>query len=245
MIEHCEFTLLGIPVTDDEKRIEEAFRKTQKTYASWDMDHDPLKRGFYKRILSAAAALYKLGSKRQMIVQDHLDALADTVQSLWLPPVLQQGAAEISPEGYECMIAMATDEDGPYHLDEALAKQVIDEILAKFGISISSIPPANPVENLQITYEKDGLKLTWENPKERCDEVKIVRREDRFPENDDDGGIVYTGSDTEFTDKNIEARVTYYYSVFSIYQGRASSKVSELVLIAQNRLWAPKEKWWK
>jgi hypothetical protein len=243
MIDHCEYTLLGIVVTEDEKRIEDAYWKTQKKYASWDMDHDPFKRSFYKRIMSAAAALYKPGNKRQAIIQEHLDACAATVQSLCLPPVLQQGATEISPEGHECMIAMATDEYGPYHLDEALAKRVIDEVLAKFGISISSIPPANPVENLQITYEKDGLKLTWENPKERCDEVKIVRREDRFPENDDDGGIVYTGSDIEFTDKNIEARVTYYYSVFFIYQGRASSKISGLVLIAQNRLWVPNKKW--
>ena len=59
------------------------------------------------------------------------------------------------------------------------------------------------------------LALNWVNPTDtRFDGVRVVRRTDRFAENENDGNIVYEGDEESCGDADVCAAMTYYYAVF-------------------------------
>jgi phage-related protein len=240
MIDHCEFTILEISITEDESRIKEAFSKTEKKYAAWQNDTDPLKRTFYKRIMVAGATLFGTGNKRPDIIQEHKDALAEHVESFVVTSVQMQGGDKISDEGYGRLIEFATNEDGAFHLDDALAKQVIDEVLAKYKISVGGsftpAPPAPPrlIDDFSVVTQKSGLMLTWKLPERNCDRVVLRRSYESFPKDEKSGEPLFDGNGQEVLDDTVEVAKTVFYSAFSFYQGEmATGKVAREGFFAQ------------
>ncbi len=76
-------------------------------------------------------------------------------------------------------------------------------------------PPAN-VSNFKVFAESNGVKLTWDNPKDLdFANVRIVRSEKFFSDNPDDGMVVYEGRGTNAFDPSVVEEKTYYYTAFS------------------------------
>jgi len=76
-------------------------------------------------------------------------------------------------------------------------------------------PPAN-VENFRAIPLDKTINLFWNNPKDPdLQAVKILRREDRFPESINDGLAVYNDKKENFTDINVKNGRNYYYTAYA------------------------------
>jgi cysteine-rich repeat protein len=76
-------------------------------------------------------------------------------------------------------------------------------------------PPSN-VENFRAIALNKNINLYWNNPKDRdLVAVKILRREDRYPESINDGISIYNDRKENFVDKNVAAGKKYYYTAFA------------------------------
>src|SRR5690606_4479282 len=60
---------------------------------------------------------------------------------------------------------------------------------------------------------KEAL-LTWKNPSQQFDYVRIVKSETFFPSNPYDGTVLYEGSAQSFFDSNVREGVRYFYTLF-------------------------------
>lgn len=75
--------------------------------------------------------------------------------------------------------------------------------------------PSN-VTNLNAVPTQDEIKLTWKNPVSDFYQVRVVRSDYYYPQDPLDGVVVYEGRDQEYIDTDVEADVTYYYTVFTL-----------------------------
>ena len=76
------------------------------------------------------------------------------------------------------------------------------------------IPPAN-VNNLKAKEGDVQIDLFWENPPDPdFKEIKIVRNNQFYPQDPNDGEVVYQGSNQSFTDKDVLDE-NYYYTIFT------------------------------
>jgi len=83
------------------------------------------------------------------------------------------------------------------------------------SIVLDTTSPSN-VSNFQADAEERKIGLIWENsPDPDFAKVKIVRREDFYPANSQDGITVYDGRGKSFTDFGLTSGVTYYYAAFA------------------------------
>lgn len=83
------------------------------------------------------------------------------------------------------------------------------------------------IKNFEISQYQKGLLLTWTNPSQSFDHVRIVRSEVFFPSDMSDGLVIYEGSGNSFFDSNIEQDTRYYYSIFTKDSKGFSSGVSQ------------------
>ncbi|MBI2451008.1 MAG: peptidoglycan-binding protein [Parcubacteria group bacterium] len=77
------------------------------------------------------------------------------------------------------------------------------------------IPP--PIVN--SIFNRPGnkkIELSWTNPDpEKFKEIKIIRKEDKFPSNPSDGETVFQGMANLFLDESVKNGVRYFYSIFT------------------------------
>jgi len=75
--------------------------------------------------------------------------------------------------------------------------------------------PAN-VSNFQITNYDKRLKLIWQNPIDSdFKEVKIFKSEKFYPQEPQEGALVYAGNGNEVEDLNLTNGKAYYYIAFA------------------------------
>ncbi len=76
-------------------------------------------------------------------------------------------------------------------------------------------PPAN-ISNFQTTIYDKRLKLTWQNPADSdFKEIKIFRSEKFYPQEPQDGTLIYIGDGNEVEDLNLINGKKYYYTAFA------------------------------
>jgi len=76
--------------------------------------------------------------------------------------------------------------------------------------------PVSQVKNVKIKIEKNMVKLSWENPKEK-DFVGafVVRNRFHPPKNPYDGVKLYAGKDEYAYDKFGNIKIPKYYAIFT------------------------------
>ncbi|MCD6574264.1 hypothetical protein J7K97_01115, partial [Candidatus Aerophobetes bacterium] len=77
-----------------------------------------------------------------------------------------------------------------------------------------TIPPDN-ITGLQAVAGDGKIDLSWINPQEDWRGTRIMRKEDTFPLNPNDGTLVYTGVANSYTDSPLTNNTTYYYTAFA------------------------------
>jgi len=76
------------------------------------------------------------------------------------------------------------------------------------------IPPSN-VSNLEAEEGDAQLKISWQNPPDPdFEEVRIVKNNQFYPQDTNDGEIVYQGKAEHFIDEDVLDE-DYYYTIFS------------------------------
>ncbi|MCX6791062.1 MAG: hypothetical protein NTV62_02610 [Candidatus Gribaldobacteria bacterium] len=89
-----------------------------------------------------------------------------------------------------------------------------------YKFSTLSIPQEKVVPNVEnLSYEsKDrGVNLTWKNPTEgEFKEIQIRKSTKFYPQNSNEGELVYQGVDNFFLDQKIDLEQDYYYTVFTV-----------------------------
>lgn len=76
------------------------------------------------------------------------------------------------------------------------------------------ISPANPID-FEAEEDDEEIELSWENPPDPdFEKVKIVKNRLFYPQDPEDGEIVYEGDAEEFVDKDVLDE-DYYYTIFS------------------------------
>ena len=90
-----------------------------------------------------------------------------------------------------------------------------DFVFNTLPIVIAEGPILNPSDFI-AEDKTDHIKLSWNNPSDsRFDGVRIVRSDEFFPKDQNDGIPVYDGFGNNFKDKNVVAGKTYYYAIFA------------------------------
>lgn len=81
--------------------------------------------------------------------------------------------------------------------------------------SLDNEPPSN-VSNFQAISQDKQLKLTWQNPADSdFKEVKIFRSEKFYPQEPQEGTLIYIGNGNEVEDLNLTNGTSYYYTAFA------------------------------
>ena len=97
----------------------------------------------------------------------------------------------------------------------------------------SNVPDddAGPNKNLQdvsnafASNTVDTITLNWKNPEmEGFQYVVITHRMDRYPENKDDGTVIYQGSDETKEMKSVQMGEPYFFTIYSCYGAQGCSK---------------------
>ncbi len=95
-------------------------------------------------------------------------------------------------------------------------------IIATFSLTIFYCDNPNyfNVSSFDATSGYDRVKLIWVNPDSPDFTGVMIRRSDEdFPQIIDDGDEVYTGLEEKYIDTDLSTNTTYYYSIFSQYDG--------------------------
>jgi len=227
LIDHCDFTLLGLKVTNDLKKINSAYDKTRQNHKTLENHTDPLRRAYYKRIIAAGANL-RDDNKRKEAIKTHVDSASNFIPFM-LEPVLKNAQTQVSTDYYNGIIAMLTDPAGAYHLDEQLAKDTIGKVLTDYSIQVGGQftpkPPADPKLPDKVTvvpYSK-GLHLSWMFPNKDCDRVVICRSYTNYPKDKESDSQIFKGRGNEHPDDTVEPGKIVYYSFFSEFGSRVST----------------------
>ncbi len=82
-------------------------------------------------------------------------------------------------------------------------------------LALPDITPPSNIGNLEAEEGDTEIKISWQNPPDPdFEEVRIVKNNQFYPEDPNDGEIIYQGSKEGFVDKNVLDE-EYYYTVFS------------------------------
>lgn len=78
----------------------------------------------------------------------------------------------------------------------------------------TAVSPTN--FNADYQESQNGIVLTWDNPPpDEFDIVRVLKSDTFYPSDPTDGEIIYEGRADQFVDTNVEAGVTYYYTLFA------------------------------
>ncbi len=78
-----------------------------------------------------------------------------------------------------------------------------------------TVPPTN-VSNFEATPDDRQITLVWENPPDPdFKAVKIMRSEEFYPSNPQEGTLVYDDKGTSFVDIELTNGIKYYYTAFA------------------------------
>jgi hypothetical protein len=83
----------------------------------------------------------------------------------------------------------------------------------------------DPPYNLTATGGTNEISLNWSKG-EGAAATLIKRSTTECPQNPDEGNLVYFGTDTQYTDSNLDISCTYYYSAWSLASGDGIAAVS-------------------
>jgi hypothetical protein len=90
-----------------------------------------------------------------------------------------------------------------------------DEYLSNPFIIGDNIPP-DSVSNFTAVGENQSISLSWNNPSDPdLAGVKILRKNQNYPLNPNDGLLVYDGLDINYYDMQLQNNITYYYAAFA------------------------------
>ncbi len=88
------------------------------------------------------------------------------------------------------------------------------------------------VNNFTATARETDILLSWENPEDtNFDSVRIVKNENFYPADINDGTVIYKGASQTFTDGNVRIGKVYYYAAFA--HGKNGSWSSGALAFAQ------------
>ncbi|MDD5092616.1 MAG: Ig-like domain-containing protein, partial [Candidatus Wallbacteria bacterium] len=76
--------------------------------------------------------------------------------------------------------------------------------------AVDNVPPSAPLD-FRAAGGPGRISLTWGNPSD-CTGVTVVRKKGSAPVSLSDGGVVYSGTGTSFTDTGISVGDMYYYA---------------------------------
>jgi hypothetical protein len=72
------------------------------------------------------------------------------------------------------------------------------------------------VTNFTASAGDQEIVLTWKNPMDSdFVKTKILRKEDDYPANTEDGELIYDGNEETYTDTGLTNDIAYYYSAFT------------------------------
>ena len=126
------------------------------------------------------------------------------------------------------------DDDKAFNLLIALTDEINDS--SEVAQLIQKYPPA-PVPKISASRIAGEVNVSWEASSSTGNlEYILVRKENTFPNNIEDGTIVYKGKELSFTDADLKKSVVYYYCLFVLRVGVASNaaKVIEPIVIVDN-----------
>ncbi len=77
--------------------------------------------------------------------------------------------------------------------------------------------PGFVVIGAEVFQQEDAAVLNWTDPiwNESFQVSELIRNEDHFPADINDGELVYSGGDESFIDRDVELNHDYYYTVFA------------------------------
>jgi len=95
------------------------------------------------------------------------------------------------------------------------------------------VPPAN-VSSLIATADGEDIVLSWLNPKDAdLAGIKVLRSPYFYPEDPNDGKLIYEGKGTYVRDPKIDLNKVFYYSVFS-YDANGNYSSGALVNVSRS-----------
>ncbi|MDD5146511.1 MAG: hypothetical protein PHN39_02120 [Candidatus Pacebacteria bacterium] len=84
-------------------------------------------------------------------------------------------------------------------------------------LSISNEETLSNIETFSYQAGERNINLTWGNPKQGdWEEIQIFKSEKFYPQNPNDGELVFKGKEVSFHDINIKEGVDYYYTAFTV-----------------------------
>lgn len=87
------------------------------------------------------------------------------------------------------------------------------------GASVSTVPFNPPPGNISIStfnWASSSVSMTWSNPSDSdFAGVKIIKKTGSAPTGPYDGGYVYQGTGTSYTDTSVTNGTTYYYGFYA------------------------------
>ncbi|MCD7905923.1 MAG: fibronectin type III domain-containing protein, partial [Clostridiales bacterium] len=93
--------------------------------------------------------------------------------------------------------------------------------------SLKQFPP-DECPNISFTKTEDSVTFKWrESPSSGDISYKLVRKENTYPNDSDDGTVIYSGKELSYTDRSINKNTVYYYSVFAVRK-EVSSRAARL-----------------
>jgi hypothetical protein len=92
-----------------------------------------------------------------------------------------------------------------------------------------ALSDAGPVTQFVATSATNKVDLSWTNPAQAIQAIKIMRKAGSYPANKDDGTQVYNGTSTAATDTTTNNYTEYFYSAYTVGEsgniaGPANSK---------------------
>lgn len=214
------FRSLNLPVTEEMRQVNEKIAQLKGVYIRKSNSTDPAQRHEADVWFQNTSRLQQNLVGLIQIVREYFYRLAD----LSLASAISVGVKTITPELQQQLIALAIQE---CKCDPVLAQKFVD----KYPLGKDLIRP-DPVQNVQADSKTNNIEVTWKLPVENCDEVVVLRCEEKKSGQFSNGKEVLRGRHTHFTDTNVRPGEHYLYKVFSIYRGFTSVNSEDVDTIA-------------
>ncbi|MCP4213525.1 MAG: fibronectin type III domain-containing protein [bacterium] len=208
------FRILEIDIVDDQQVVDDAFDNIKKKYKHFENSTNPRERLQYKTIFQAYKEL-KDPTKRKQIIDGYKQKLRKDID------VFISGKTVIEQRAVDDLI---NNEKELWGFSSQLALLEITEVLEERGIEIGKkiVHTPKSITDFAISPGRDSLLLTWTLPPDNCDEVLIVRRDDRYPGLATDGTVAYRDQGHEFRDTGVKPGECYYYAAFTLFEDSVS-----------------------
>lgn len=106
------------------------------------------------------------------------------------------------------------DFSSPYHFKITCADHYNEKAVSS-DYEFYTVYTIGNVTNFTAVASDKKIVLQWENPSDKnFDQVRMMRSENFYPLNINDGAIIYEGYDNYFIDTNLKNGRRYYYTIF-------------------------------